>query len=32
MEKGSIANEHWREQAAMLRAGNEDEHAKKFAE
>ena len=31
MEKGTIANEQWREQAALLRAGNEDEHAKKFA-
>ncbi|MDF7775037.1 hypothetical protein P1X14_07255 [Sphingomonas sp. AOB5] len=30
MEKGGIAAGHWREQAALLRAGNEDEHAKKF--
>jgi predicted flap endonuclease-1-like 5' DNA nuclease len=30
MDKGAIAAEHWREQAALLRAGNEDEHAKKF--
>jgi predicted flap endonuclease-1-like 5' DNA nuclease len=31
MEPGSIAGEEWREQAALLRAGNEDEHAKRFA-
>ncbi|MEZ0243312.1 MAG: hypothetical protein ACAH11_08045, partial [Sphingomonas sp.] len=31
MEKGAIAKEEWREQAALLRAGNEDEHAKRFA-
>lgn len=31
MEKGAIATEQWREQAALLRAGNEEEHAKKFA-
>lgn len=30
MDKGGIADGHWREQAALLRAGNEDEHAKKF--
>ncbi len=30
MEKGAIAGEQWREQAALLRAGNEDEHAQKF--
>lgn len=30
MEKGAIAKEEWREQAALLRAGNEDEHAKRF--
>jgi predicted flap endonuclease-1-like 5' DNA nuclease len=30
LEKGTIAGEAWREQAALLRAGNEDEHAKKF--
>ncbi len=30
MEKGTIAAEQWREQAALLRAGNEDEHSKKF--
>ena len=32
MEKGAIAAEQWREQAALLRAGNEDEHAKKYGE
>ncbi len=32
MEKGAIAAEQWREQAALLRAGNEDEHSKRFAE
>ena len=31
MEKGAIAAEEWREQAALLRAGNEDEHSKRFA-
>ena len=31
MEKGAIAKEEWREQAALLRAGNEDEHSKRFA-
>ena len=31
MEKGAIATEEWREQAALLRAGNEDEHAERFA-
>jgi predicted flap endonuclease-1-like 5' DNA nuclease len=31
MEKGAIAREEWREQAALLRAGNEDEHSKRFA-
>jgi predicted flap endonuclease-1-like 5' DNA nuclease len=31
MEKGAIATEQWREQAALLRAGNEDEHSKRFA-
>lgn len=31
MEKGAIAAGEWREQAALLRAGNEDEHAKRFA-
>jgi predicted flap endonuclease-1-like 5' DNA nuclease len=31
MASGSIASEEWREQAALLRAGNEDEHAKRFA-
>jgi len=31
MEKGTIAAEHWREQAALLRAGNDDEHAKRFS-
>jgi predicted flap endonuclease-1-like 5' DNA nuclease len=31
MEKGSIASEQWREQSALLRAGNEEEHGKKFA-
>lgn len=30
MSHGSIGNQGWREQAAMLRAGNEDEHAKRF--
>lgn len=30
MSGGSIAAEKWREQAALLRAGNEDEHAKQF--
>jgi len=31
MAPGAIAAEEWREQAALLRAGNEDEHAKRFA-
>ncbi len=31
MEQGAIAKEEWREQAALLRAGNEDEHAKRFS-
>jgi len=31
MEKGAIAAEQWREQAALLRAGNDDEHQKKFS-
>jgi predicted flap endonuclease-1-like 5' DNA nuclease len=31
MAPGSIASEEWREQAALLRAGNEDEHATRFA-
>ena len=30
MDRGAIAAEAWREQAAMLRAGSEDEHAMKF--
>jgi predicted flap endonuclease-1-like 5' DNA nuclease len=30
MEQGAIAKEEWREQAALLRAGNEDEHSKRF--
>ncbi|MCW3836066.1 hypothetical protein ACFQ1E_08440 [Sphingomonas canadensis] len=30
MPKGTIASEQWREQAALLRAGNEDEHSKRF--
>ena len=30
LEKGTIASEAWREQAALLRAGNEDEHSQKF--
>lgn len=28
---GSIAKEGWREQAALLRAGNDDEHATRYA-
>jgi len=31
MSQGAIASEEWREQAALLRAGNEDEHGKRFA-
>ena len=31
MEQGTIATEQWREQSALLRAGNEDEHSKRFA-
>lgn len=31
MDKGAIATGEWREQAALLRAGNEDEHARRFA-
>jgi predicted flap endonuclease-1-like 5' DNA nuclease len=31
MSQGAIAAEQWREQAALLRAGNEDEHAKRFS-
>ncbi|MEI9928708.1 MAG: hypothetical protein WDN44_14775 [Sphingomonas sp.] len=31
MAKGTIATEQWREQAALLRAGNEDEHSKRFS-
>jgi predicted flap endonuclease-1-like 5' DNA nuclease len=28
--KGAIAKEEWREQAALLRLGNEDDHSKRF--
>lgn len=31
LPKGEIAKEEWREQAALLRAGNEDEHGRRFA-
>jgi predicted flap endonuclease-1-like 5' DNA nuclease len=30
LDRGTIANEQWREQAALLRAGNTDEHASRF--
>jgi predicted flap endonuclease-1-like 5' DNA nuclease len=30
MSAGAIAGEKWREQAALLRSGNEDEHARAF--
>ena len=30
MGKGAIAAANWREQAALLRAGDEDEHARRF--
>lgn len=31
LSAGTIANEHWRDQAAMLRDGREDEHDTRFA-
>ncbi|MES2986946.1 MAG: hypothetical protein V4808_03480 [Pseudomonadota bacterium] len=31
LSHGTIGNEGWREQAALLGAGNEDEHTKRFA-
>ncbi|WP_431469791.1 hypothetical protein [Sphingosinithalassobacter sp. LHW66-3] len=30
VEKGTIADQEWREQAAMLRAGNDDEHGQRY--
>ncbi|MBO9711340.1 hypothetical protein [Sphingomonas sp.] len=30
MAKGAIAEQQWREQAALLRVGKEDEHSKRF--
>lgn len=31
LSAGTIASEHWREQAAMLREGHDDEHGRRYA-
>lgn len=32
LPRGTIVDEHWREQAALLRAGRSDEHARRFGQ